>query len=719
MEQVKSQSLYPVNDRQGKDNVFSVYLKPIKTNKVPQTDTTLDTVFKAITDSRYRESTTKVRQAQSKQERNELKATLLDYVTFSGRFKERGNKHLIRHSQLICIDIDDITDVSPIKEQIVSILPPALMFTSPSGNGLKVIYKIATAEGTHLAYFKALEQFFLSEINLAIDKSGKDIARACFLCHDPKAYYNKDSRKLDQAFIDTFPAPAQTPTKTTVTDYTQIIDNLKKWLNRSMAFVSGQRNKYITTLAHAYNRYGIPVDVAEYDLLQFEQSDFRASEIRATVKSIYGQYSAQHGTQVFEINTPYTFAGIPKKKETTPLLPIDSLPVAIQSFINEYTQVYQVPRDYIAGSIITATALAVGNRLELKDKYSNIPIIWLAIVGDVSSGKTDPLRTALHSFIRQDVENNKKYKEEAKRWREYEALPKKQKETAIPVNEPECKQSILIDYTPESLRKVHESNPNGILILRDELKGLLDDYGRYNKNGEQSVMLSTFSRQPLIVNRVGRKDPIVIPDPVILMAGGIQPDLLPSLAEDKRAESGFLARFLFVFPDKVKKPKYSKDKMNPTTLAGFYKFLEDIQEIPETVDLSLSNEAEELYRKWYNNNAEEIDNEETGYLKGVYGKFDIIVLRLAIVIKGMNIYYNRDLNTQITAKEMQGAIDLIEYFRHTALKVFEKIFKNRPENKVSKTDIIKHLSGYGASQNEIANAVKVSQPYVNKILKNI
>ena len=74
--------------------------------------------------------------------------------------------------------------------------------------------------------------------------------------------------------------------------------------------------------------------------------------------------------------------------------------------------------------------------------------------------------------------------------------------------------------------------------------------------------------------------------------------------------------------------------------------------------------------------------------------------------------------TEISATSMQTAIDLIEYFRATALKVYHKIFKENRSTDIDKKDIIKFLNSNGTSQNEIANVLKVSQPYVNKILKN-
>ena len=130
----------------------------------------------------------------------------------------------------------------------------------------------------------------------------------------------------------------------------------------------------------------------------------------------------------------------------------------------------------------------------------------------------------------------------------------------------------------------------------------------------------------------------------------------------------------------------------------------------------MSSEAETCYANWYNDNAEQTNNEETGYLKGVYGKLDVICLRLAIVVHGMEYVCEQNATTEIRSKTMQTAIELTEYFRATALKVYHKIFKGNTNAELNKKDVIKYLNSLGASQTEIAKATKVTQQYINKIL---
>ena len=697
---------------------FSVYKAPIK-NIIPVREFSLENIHKIIISEKYKDVTKEIRAENDKANRNNIKASKLDYVTFSGLFEKRALSNLKTHSNLFCIDLDDLNNVEQVKKSIVEVLPPALMFFSPSGNGLNLVYKIKVNDLlTHLKYFQAFEQYFKIEFDLIIDEKCKDIPRACFLCYDEKAYYNSESKVLDNSFIDTFFEDKNTLQHNTIIEKSNIIiENLKIWINKKESFINGNRNNYITLLAGAYNRYGITKTEAENDLLNFTQSDFTASEIKATVKSIYNNTS-YHNTASFDNIYEFKDVEVEKKKKevkSTPLIPINDFPEYIQNFIYEYIKVYKIPRDYITASVIFSTAFAIGNKLELKGKYDNIPLLWLALVGNVSSGKTDPLKTCLSYFTEKDSNSFKDYKMQLDASNLYESLSKKEKENEEPVPKPFYFQYLLNDYTPEALYNAHTINERGICIYRDELKGWLDDFGRYSKSGEQSTMLSTYYRQPMQINRAS-KEPINIEKPSIYVSGGIQPEILKDLAKDSRAENGFLSRIMFVYPDLDKKQHYSNRKLNPETLNDYHRYLNSLTSIKEIINLSLSDEAETIYCKWFNRNVDITNDESKGYLKGVYGKLDVISLRLAIVVQGMDFVCNKYSSNEITAKSMQTAVNLTEYFRATALKVYDKIF-NDNVSEMNKKDVAKFCKSLGASQNDIGKAIKTSQQYVAKLLR--
>lgn len=412
-----------------------------------------------------------------------------------------------------------------------------------------------------------------------------------------------------------------------------------------------------------------------------------------------------------------------QKSEVTKigLLPIDGMPSFIQEYITTCSEIFNTPRDYWAGATIMATALAIGDKIELLTKYDNVPILWMNLIGDVSSGKTEAMNFSLNPFEELDSISSEKFKSDYLQYEEMEKLDKKtKKEKGIDkLTKPTVFQYIVKDSTPEALTQIHNINQRGIMIARDELKGWIDDFGRYSKSGEQSNMLSSYNRIRMVTNRKGGGIDCLldIPKPFICVFGGMQPDLIPTLAEDSRKENGFLARFCNVWPDHSEKPMYNKNIVPDELKIRWKEFITILTKISKVINVRLSEKAECLYEDWFNKNVEISNCEDSGYLKGVYGKLDIIALRLAIVIYGMNLSNNYETNQQINADEMKAALDLTEYFRATGLKVYHKLFDTN--SNLNLKEVIKFLAQLGNSQTQIAEILKVSQPYVCKVLKSI
>jgi hypothetical protein len=721
-------NLFP--DSRKVEHVFSAYKAPIG-NVKPHTTMTMANVFEYISGNTFERVTDEVRAITDVIEQGKYKTQNFHYVTFSGTFTSRANNKLKAHSGLLCIDVDKLDNVAPLRLQIIEALPPSLLFVSPRGNGLKLVYKISINEGTHLDYFFALRQFFSERFDTKIDDSCKDVSRACFLSHDPDAYFNDDDDTLlDKAFVDTFPldiphtpkkdkksvtAP-KNPQKIDVTAESTIFSKLKTWLEKKQQYSDGNRHNYIVQLSAACNRFGVQKSYVEQQLTQY--SDGCSDHIKTTIEGIYNDTS-YHGTAKFDNDTPYTFEGErqklqPGEETPTPLLPIDGFPKPLQNFINEYTTIYNVPRDYIAASVLFSTGLAIGDKMELKGKYNNVPILWMSIIGNVSSGKTDPLDRCLQYFDDKDKLSYDVYNEQRRAYEANKELKKNEQDPSVQL--PAYFQYIVKDSTPEGLCNVHQANSRGFAIYRDELKGWLDDFNRYNKSGEQSTMLSSFYRISMSVNRAG-KEPIRIENPCLFVAGGIQVDLLPDLAKDSRADNGFLSRIAHVYPDTDFKRPYNNGKLHPDTLPKFYRFLDTLASMPEVSDLTLSSEAESVYCDWFNDNARQTNEEPKGYLKGVYGKLDVIILRVAIILHGMKVVHDANTQDVISADTMKQAANIAEYFRRTALKVYHKIFIEKSDPKPDKKTVIKYLVDSGATQSEVSRILNVDQSYISRILK--
>lgn len=127
-----------------------------------------------------------------------LKTERLIATTFSGTFSYRSTKHLDKHSGLVTIDIDGLpkSEIQVLLAEISQLPSVALAFISPSGQGIKAIFRvdpIPTDANDHKdAYFavvatlNALVEFYKFDI----DQSGSDASRLCYLAYDPHAIVN-------------------------------------------------------------------------------------------------------------------------------------------------------------------------------------------------------------------------------------------------------------------------------------------------------------------------------------------------------------------------------------------------------------------------------------------------------------------------------------------------------------------------------------------------
>lgn len=209
-------------DSQLKDiHTFSFYNNPIS-NKYPLKTLTLLEVYKLIKGGDYLEITNQLRGFTKSKERNKYKCEQLPYVTFCGEFSQREDSKLISPSNLFCIDLDHLGDnLNEVKIRLINDtkLNPLLIFTSPSGDGLKVVIGVnyselasASKERVTVKIWQSVNQYFFQKYSdlitpndkgNIIDTACKDLSRACFLCHDAEAYFNENRSSLhSQEFIE-------------------------------------------------------------------------------------------------------------------------------------------------------------------------------------------------------------------------------------------------------------------------------------------------------------------------------------------------------------------------------------------------------------------------------------------------------------------------------------------------------------------------------------
>ena len=174
-------------------NLFSYFLPPI-TNTHPIKTVGPGELWDEITSDRHKALTERIRATTNDAERRKLKA-LLPYVTPAGCFVHpRRDKDLIVPSNMVVMDYDNVPSVPVARAVLMADEVLAgnlmLMFTSPTGNGIKAFLRTDPDE-THLANFRNYTDYLSRKyrgLGLEADESGKNLSRLCYVPHDPTAY---------------------------------------------------------------------------------------------------------------------------------------------------------------------------------------------------------------------------------------------------------------------------------------------------------------------------------------------------------------------------------------------------------------------------------------------------------------------------------------------------------------------------------------------------
>jgi|GEM_PF-856674 len=171
-------------------------------------DTRAVAVIEAIRSDRWREPVAQLRAEfsrvlsatgevkQAKKAAGPLK-TQLPGVLWSGNFSVRRADALVAHSGLLCADLDDLGDQLADARARLPVSPHLFaLFTSPTGTGLKAVFRVPADAARHAASFAVVAAHVRDLCGAEIDAACKDVGRLCFVSHDPDAYLNRDAAEL-------------------------------------------------------------------------------------------------------------------------------------------------------------------------------------------------------------------------------------------------------------------------------------------------------------------------------------------------------------------------------------------------------------------------------------------------------------------------------------------------------------------------------------------
>jgi hypothetical protein len=128
---------------------------------------------------------------------------------WSGTFSKRNKEALVTHSGLLCADLDALAEkLSLVRDQLLTSTYIWALFISPTGDGLKAIFRVQANAKRHTESFQAVEEHVRSLTGVQIDRACSDTARLCFLSYDPDVFLNESALELPPLFRQTQSAEA-------------------------------------------------------------------------------------------------------------------------------------------------------------------------------------------------------------------------------------------------------------------------------------------------------------------------------------------------------------------------------------------------------------------------------------------------------------------------------------------------------------------------------
>lgn len=278
-------------------------IKNIKSDKTIPFDIFLD----YIRDGKWQDIVLPIRAMATKEERTEAKKKA-PYVTISGTFSERTDSALTSHSGYIGIDIDDVEDPNHLK----SILCPdkylVAAFTSISGRGLCLIFKITPTK--HREAFQGICEYLYNNYGVIADPTSINVSRPRFVSYDPFIFTRDDAEKFTH-YPKTKPPKRIEKTIFAQTDFEEIIqqvvsrrlnmcENYHEWLRMGFA-LAHQFSEAGRSYYHLISQFSAKYDSHRCDK-QYTACLKAGGHNQVTIATFY-YYCKQAGVQTYSERT--------------------------------------------------------------------------------------------------------------------------------------------------------------------------------------------------------------------------------------------------------------------------------------------------------------------------------------------------------------------------------------------------------------------------------
>ena len=177
----------------------------------------------------------------------------------SGKFTDNG---LIEHPGIMCFDADKLTpeQVYFTKSLLEEDEHCVLAFVSPRGLGVKFFIRVPASKEQHDLRYEGIKRRYEEFLGIKLDPTCKNLARVCFMSHDPRPYVNLEATEcLEKAS----PAPAFIPKENySNSSAAETYERAKLRVEtvKGRSWNEGSKHAYLTSLVGICKAFGLSED---------------------------------------------------------------------------------------------------------------------------------------------------------------------------------------------------------------------------------------------------------------------------------------------------------------------------------------------------------------------------------------------------------------------------------------------------------------------------
>lgn len=701
-------------------------------------------IIEQIEKETYKEQVQQLRNllAEGKQIEADQFKKKLPAFTASGTFDKGRKAELLQiYSHFIILDIDDLSPdkLQPVFQQAANLPTTFCCFRSPSGNGLKIIVQVTSEADKHEQAFKQVAYYYQEQLQVVIDRSGKDVSRLCFFSSDPTMYKNINSLPFQVTEEQTPPPAEVVATVTPDVDYAAIFKTIVEFTQKKVAYVNGSRNRFVYLLASNCNRKGIP----EQEALQFVLQDFNYNEVevRSSVQSAYknkvefGKFAQlaqkdltanQGDTEDFSdklLNTPY----IPEEV-------YQQLPKLLQQGCEHFQHAREKDL-FLTGAITILSGCMIGvyGTYDQRTVYPNLFSFSIAPPASGKGALSFAKELGMTHHRNMVLESKEKLKQYQAEFEQYRATKKgKKKEDTTPDDTPPNKPNFKVLYIPANSSSAavigHLEQSDGIGIICETEADTMGNSFKQDWGGYSDLLRKAFHHEPVTYSRKTNNEFVEVEKPRISVALSGTPSQVQGLISS--AEDGLFSRFIF-YTFKVK-PQWRdvspKSKVNLTEHFSILSVEVDI--LAKYLEL-LPTEFHLTPEQWQFLNSKfelwlkEISTFVSEEASSTVKRLALIVFRIAMVLSAIRKVEDGVADKDITCEDMdfQTAFALAEVYKQHAMLMFAALPKSEEtkldQNKKKFYDALPDDKEFTRQEAvEIGLAVGIKERTVGKYLHN-